>query len=618
VASIERIRRAVVLGAVCGAAWAAGAGPAEAQLGSLVSPGRLARPHASLEGLANCGKCHEQGRKVTAQKCLTCHQPIAERMTRKTGVHRTVTGDCVRCHVEHAGENGELRPFDTARFDHAAVTGFALDGKHAPVASRCDACHKARSFLTARAACASCHEDVHKPTLGQSCATCHSTRAAFREMSGFDHAKAAFRLAGAHRTVACAACHVNRVFKGVKFASCADCHRDPHRQTVGPACTSCHASDTWRTTKVDHQRTAFPLVGRHVNVACAACHKQPATKVKPRADTCAACHADVHRGTFRQDCKACHSENGFAKAPFDHGTTAFALKGRHADLACVACHKGVAANIPSARRVADFKGLASACASCHADVHGGELGPRCDTCHSSATFRVTGYVHPRFPEFFAGQHAPLGCDRCHAREAPTRPVRVGAPVTAVRFKTVSTACASCHRDVHLGQQGPACENCHTVQIATFGLAEFSHDRTKFPLTGRHQTVACAQCHKRETGQFPAGAGTAVRYKGIATECRACHEDVHLGQLDARCETCHTTASFKLPQYRHLRARSLSEFFVGRHARAICTACHKPATDRFPAGRGIAVRFKIETRCVACHADVHHGALGPQCADCHRP
>ena len=40
-----------------------------------------------------------------------------------------------------------------------------------------------------------------------------------------------------------------------------------------------------------------------------------------------------------------------------------------------------------------------------------------------------------------------------------------------------------------------------------------------------------------TGTFPAQQGTAVR-KGIGQQCRACHTDVHLGQLDQRCELSH--------------------------------------------------------------------------------
>ncbi len=92
-------------------------------LGNLLSPGKLSKPHAKLEGLDNCQKCHEPGRKVTAEKCLACHQPVAERIAAKKGVHRDVRGDCVSCHVEHAGVDAELRPFDPKTFDHKAETG---------------------------------------------------------------------------------------------------------------------------------------------------------------------------------------------------------------------------------------------------------------------------------------------------------------------------------------------------------------------------------------------------------------------------------------------------------------------------------------------------------------
>ncbi len=182
--------------------------PAAAQVGRLVSPGPLSKAHAALEGVANCQKCHEPGRQVTADRCLSCHQPVAQRIRERRGVHRDVKGDCVTCHVEHAGVDAELRPFDLSRFDHARDAGFPLDGRHAPIAKDCARCHKGRSFLTARPACASCHADVHKGTLGPTCTSCHSTAERFAAArTSFDHSQAAFPLTGAHRTVACARCH---------------------------------------------------------------------------------------------------------------------------------------------------------------------------------------------------------------------------------------------------------------------------------------------------------------------------------------------------------------------------------------------------------------------------
>ncbi len=44
------------------------------------SPGPLAKPHASLEGLANCSKCHQEQKGLAASLCLACHTELAGRV----------------------------------------------------------------------------------------------------------------------------------------------------------------------------------------------------------------------------------------------------------------------------------------------------------------------------------------------------------------------------------------------------------------------------------------------------------------------------------------------------------------------------------------------------------
>ena len=600
------------LTAITAIALLVSAGRAEAQFGSLVSPGPLARAHSELNGLNKCAQCHEAGRGVTAERCLTCHKPIAERMARKTGVHRAVTNDCVKCHVEHAGVDAELRPFDTARFDHAKEAGYPLDGRHAPAADKCASCHKTRSFLTASVACSACHADTHKGSLGDRCERCHSTAVSFKEaVRGFDHGVTAYPLVGAHRTVACASCHLANKYKGVKFQSCMDCHRTPHPATMSTTCTTCHSNDTWRTRKFDHSQTNFPLIGKHVSADCASCHKAPATKVKPAAATCATCHADPHRGGFRQDCRACHTEASFKGAAFDHAkNTTFALADGHAGRECRACHTSVrTTGLAVTAMTVDFRGLKTACASCHADPHRADLGPGCETCHSARTFRVAAFTHPKAKELFTGRHAPLACSACHVPAAKSR-------LPAAPFTATPSTCASCHRDVHLGQVGPDCQTCHSVSGVKFAADRFAHDRSPFKLTGKHTNVECAKCHKAETGVFPSGQGTAVRLKGLGATCQSCHADPHLGQVSSACETCHGTNTFTVSKYAHRTPPR--EFFVGRHVSARCDACHKKVTGAFPGGQGTAVQFAIKTTCVACHTDVHNGALGQDCQRCHRP
>ena len=587
-----------------------GAREASAQLSALVSPGRLNKAHAAIEGVDKCLQCHSKGQQVAADKCLVCHKPVAARIAAKKGIHRNVTTDCVTCHIEHAGVDAELRPFDQKTFNHTTDAGFPLDGLHAPLSANCATCHKTRSFLGVPTACASCHVDPHKGSLGPSCVTCHATSVKFTAaLKSFDHNTTRFQLTGSHVKVACASCHKNKQYKGVAFSSCVSCHVDPHKTKMGPACSTCHTDTSWHTTRIDHAKTAFPLRGKHAAVDCAKCHSKPATVVKPRFDTCAACHADVHRGAFKQDCVACHTESSFKKGTFDHAATKFPLTDKHAGLTCVQCHKTVTATAK------DYRGLQTACASCHQDIHRGELGALCEKCHTKVTFAVKTFAHANPRPFFAGQHALLTCTQCHVKTmAPTRAVANAAE--RVGFVTTATACASCHKDPHLGQFPATCDTCHSLTVAKFGGVTINHAVTKFPLTGKHLPVLCEKCHTVETGVFPAGAGTARRFTPIATTCATCHQDPHRGQLDRNCLSCHTVDAFALPKYVHKNARSMRDFFTGRHV-TTCAQCHKPLPAGAPGAKPVP-NYKVTATCTSCHIDVHRGALGPDCAACHKP
>jgi hypothetical protein len=565
-----------------------------------VSPGPLARAHAALEGIGSCTKCHEVGQEISLARCLTCHKPIADRIARKFGVHREVTDSCNKCHVEHRGVDAELRHIDPQTFNHVAETGFAFEGRHVKLATTCSACHKKRTFLDVRPVCSACHKDVHKGTLGSDCTRCHSTDVVFKDArKRFDHQRAKFQLTGAHREVACEKCHVSGVFRGLHFDACTGCHKPPHRHELGPSCTSCHVTEKWVTRTIEHARTGFPLVGAHTQVACAKCHTAGVTRAL-RFDQCNGCHVNVHRDSVKEDCRKCHTENSFRGAKFDHGTrTAFPLVGKHESLACRKCHTSIAAEeVPSVRKVIDFGGVSQACVGCHKDQHKGEYGRVCDACHRPATFKVTGFTHPRLPEFFAGRHAGVACVKCHVRPADALAATAGLPAKPPRAKNPAMACGTCHSDPHLGQVGTACERCHAIDAAKFAPARFSHESTKFPLSGKHKAVECVKCHPSETRAFPAGAGSAKKLSSMSVECRTCHKDPHLGQVDAStCATCHSTSSFRLLAYAH---QGMDDFFGGFHGRLPCRSCHKTETGQFPAGIGTAIRLKVGRTCASCH------------------
>ncbi|MDX2159069.1 MAG: hypothetical protein SFW09_21400 [Hyphomicrobiaceae bacterium] len=60
---------------------------------------------------------------------------------------------------------------------------------------------------------------------------------------------------------------------------------------------------------------------------------------------------------------------------------------------------------------------------------------------------------------------------------------------------------------------------------------FDHDKTNFPLTGKHKRVACESCHK-------------TTLKDTSRRCIDCHrkDDVHRGRRP-NCESCHVTTNW---------------------------------------------------------------------------
>ena len=66
-------------------------------------------------------------------------------------------------------------------------------------------------------------------------------------------------------------------FQNLSMA-CVRCHNDVHRQQFERSgvtdCKECHKFERWGSMDFDHSKTAFKLDGKHVEVDCAACHKE--------------------------------------------------------------------------------------------------------------------------------------------------------------------------------------------------------------------------------------------------------------------------------------------------------------------------------------------------------
>jgi hypothetical protein len=253
----------------------------------------------------NCKSCHKT--KFTDPlkyaQCKDCHVDYHNNQFAKKGV----SPDCSQC---HSVKGFTLFSYSIEQHNLAA---FPLQGAH--VAIPCFECHKKQekwSFREVGKTCKDCHKDIHQPFIQAkyypeaNCKVCHH-EFMWKDVS-FDHSKTDFKLTGAHTKQSCTACHFKADSGGVvqqKFMglskNCADCHSDKHFRQFEKngitTCTDCHGTDNWKASKFDHNTAAFKLDGKHVNVACAKCHKPTQDgnniyiKYKLKEFKCESCHS---------------------------------------------------------------------------------------------------------------------------------------------------------------------------------------------------------------------------------------------------------------------------------------------------------------------------------------
>lgn len=233
----------------------------------------------------------------------------------------------------------------------------------------------------------------------------------------------------------------------------------------------------------------------------------------------------------------------------------------------------------------------------------------CAGCHAPAAWRVEhpdqAFDHNRHTRFRrTGRHADLNCRRCHQN----------LRFAEQRFATPE--CANCHVDVHQGNLGTECRQCHNTTTVPDVAGAAVHARTSFPLTGAHLQITCEACHGDDRG----GAFTTR-----SPECISCHAadyasaqtvDHAAAGFPTDCLQCHVSLSFVGgAEFDHLTA-SGGFALLGAHADLRCASCHvQPGNQlRFSAPAG-------PTDCIACHEGDYqrqHGGRGwpTTCLDCH--
>ncbi len=537
------------------------------------TPGKLSRVHADLEGLANCTKCHSAGQQIKASNCLDCHKLLKARIDANLGLHaRKEFRDCVQCHIEHHGLDFELVYWKEGEknFNHDK-TGYPLEGGHKK--PECRDCHQEknivekaplieakkelnRTFLGLRQECLSCHHDEHRGQMEEDCLSCHNMDA-WKPAPGFDHDKTKFKLTGKHQKVDCEKCHKSMTdnrfpgdadflqFKGTKFATCQSCHEDTHKGRFGNDCQSCHNTSGWQDVNdrnFNHDKTRFPLRGKHGDVKCESCHKPGKRKRGIPFNNCLDCHNDFHERQFadrpsKGECAECHTVDGFTPSTFTNKAhdEVFKLEGAHLAQPCFVCHsseakKTTAVSSRSTLKLNRFTIQSKTCQDCHGDPHKGDVdkflaaeAAGCQFCHSVSSWRDVTFDHSSTRFSLVGKHETIECKACH------KPIESDSPSARINLTKLDRLCVSCHTDIHEKQFDMTyevsgkkvsvtdCRTCHTPH--DWQARNFDHDEdSQFKLEGAHERVECTACHKSES----IADRSFIRYKPLATECRSCH------------------------------------------------------------------------------------------------
>lgn len=325
---------------------------------------------------------------------------------------------------------------------------------------------------------------------------------------------------------------------------------------------------------------------------CKKCHR-PFSKAT-QAELCTDCHKKVGEdvkgkkgfhgknadaGTW--ECKRCHTDHKgrdfdiirMDRELFDHGETDFRLEGKHALTECTKCH------------VKDklYREAPGICYDCHKDdgPHKGRLGKKCEKCHDAKSWKATDFDHAKTDFPLKGAHKKTSCNKCHPGEL---------------YKDIATDCYSCHKlsDVHGGRYGSKCKDCHSPEKWTKTV--FDHDKTKFKLKWKHESVGCDKCHADKGFK-----------KKVPSDCFSCHKnnDEHKGRYGKKCEECHSERSWTKTAFDHGKTKFKLK---AKHEKVECKKCHiTPVHEK-----------KTPVKCIGCHGydDVHKGQEGKLCDKCH--
>ncbi len=194
----------------------------------------------------------------------------------------------------------------------------------------------------------------------------------------------------------CQSCHADG-YAGTP-TDCFSCHEtdyngasDPSHDGFPTMCENCHSQNGWTPASFDHNQTAFPLDGAHLQTDCLSCH---AGGYAGTPTDCFACHADDYNSANNPDhisagfpttCETCHSTGDWQDTTWDHDDFFPIYSGNHDDewntcedchvapgsyavFECIFCHEHERSETDDDHdEVSGYVYESHACLSCHPD-----------------------------------------------------------------------------------------------------------------------------------------------------------------------------------------------------------------------------------------------------------
>ena len=454
----------------------------------------LSGAHATLP----CVACHINNVfKGTPAQCYSCHAADFNNSNNPPHVKLGLPRDCAICHTTLDWSN--------AKFDHALYAHYPLTGKHATVT--CAQCHTNNNYNNTPTACVRVppgglqwhHQSTSRfgRIPDRLLAVPHHGRVDDVDIQSQHHQVPAHRRArdGDLRAVPRQQQLLGHAPDRLLRLPPRRITRTPTRRRTcfcrhsRPTCATCHNTTSWTGAAFDHSKTAFPLTGAHVTVACASCHVNGNYTTLPT--DCYGCHTKDYNGTTNPNHAQAKIPHDVRGLPQHHQLDERQLRPQQDNVPADRCARDRALRVvpreQQLHHAADrLLRLPPEGLHRHHQPESRE-GRLPDGLRRYATTRPHGLTST----FDHAVSVPVNRCACDHR------VRRCATPT-----TTSPLCRrlayGCHQTDYNNTNAPPhktagfptdCEVCHTT--TNWLGAVFDHNKTTFPLTGAHTTVACA-------------------------------------------------------------------------------------------------------------------------------